>query len=223
MALSSRGGGASSTSLRKTTMRTLLATFALLLPTALTGASDRVAPGDRSGSAPEYDAPASTYVTYGTSGGWSIVIDAENDAECFVMGRFRTGTTMRFGIDRETRPQSVYIVMSDRRWRGLARNAAYPVRVSFDQAPAIAMTATSGEKDATSLTMRFSDSSTAAAFALARTMIVRREGRVMARMTLGQPIAALAEMGACSKDMTVLMDALRAEGVVEDEPVETKA
>lgn len=203
-------------------MRTLLATFALLLPTTLTEAP-RTLPTE--GSAEPTAPPAEDdprYVTYGTSGGWSIVVDAEGEPECFAMGRFRSGSTMRFGIDSTTMPKSVYIVLSDPKWKGMKADTDYALRVSFGGAPEVPMTATSGEEDATVLTFRFSDPAIAGSFARAGTMTVRRDGSVMARVTLGEPKAALMEMGTCRRDMTVLMDALRDEEG-DHSPEETNA
>lgn len=157
------------------------------------------------------------YVSYGASGGWSIVIDAQGEPECFAMGRFRSGSTMRFGIDTTTTPQSVYIVVSDPKWKGMRMDTDYPLEVSFDEAPGTALTATSGETDPNALTFRFTDPALATAFARAARMVVSRKGEIMARIMLGDPKAALMEMGTCRRDMTVLMEALRDE-VEEDSP-----
>ena len=141
-----------------------------------------------------------------------MVIDVADGPTCFVIGTFRSGTTMRFGIDEEE-PAALYVVVADPRGKDIAPDREYDVDMKLDAEPVMRMKARSG-KDGTSpsLTMRFADPVHATRFATGRAMILKKGPGDLASVALGTPSEALMEMAECRRDITVVTEALREEG-----------
>lgn len=185
-------------------MRALLVTTAFLLPAPLQS-SDPTPPAP-------ITVPGNHYIPYEDIGGWSVVVDVETEPTCFIIGRFRSGATMRFGIDHDDDGASAYAVVSDAKWSDLKPDRDYAVRVTIDGSGRD-MTARSGSAgEPPSLTIRMDDAAFAMAFALGESMVVERDARTIARLALETPAVALMRMGQCQSEMGVLMEALREEG-----------
>jgi hypothetical protein len=188
-------------------MRAFIATFALMIPTVRTD-TPIIPPRMQEGSEPS---GFGSYIPYAAAGGWNVVVDASGDPTCFVIGTFRSGITMRFGID-EDEPASLYVVVADPKWKDVEPDRDYEIGMRLDGHEALSMRARSGVVGASpSLTIHFSDPVQATRFAMGSAMILRKGTTDLARIDLGTPAKALMEMAECRRDMKVLAEALRAE------------
>jgi hypothetical protein len=150
------------------------------------------------------DAPA--VVSYGTVGGWGVFVDLEMERSCYLVGSYRTGTTISFGADRSPGRESGYLTMANPRWSGIEDGRSYPVVLRYDRSkPWVGRARAAVFEGIPTLTLKFSDPRFAKQFASSDGMVLTMGGRRMAAVELGASSGAIRAMGRCQSEVDALI------------------
>lgn len=140
------------------------------------------------------------------SGNWRIRVDTTLGYGCFMVTSYDGGVVLRVGIDQDRRKD--YFIVDNHNWESLEVGKRYPLTMQFDRhgpwnAPSYGF---SFGSDLAYLHAIFGSSKVFEEFMRSHNLIIRYEGREIARLSLRGTFAATVAMAECQSAMDELRD-----------------
>ena len=161
--------------------------------------------------------PGDSVVRYAAVGGWDVWIDLAKDGECYLTGRFGSGTVASFGVDHRKSGASGYLVLASPTWKGMADGSDQMLNMRFDgEKPWRGRARVVVVDGVASLTVRFLDPRFARQFAFSKALLVDGPKGRMASLSLGSSGEALRAMVECQAEVDEIARDAREEEEIDD-------
>ncbi len=135
--------------------------------------------------------------------GWAVYADPTLGNACYIATVYEEGTLLRLGFDFSSNPRSVYLGLSNEKWKSLDAGKEYPIKIQFDRNPVWDAAATARDMgDYNLLVVKTTDVNFVSEFSRKLTIRVEFAGRQIVNLRLDKSAKAISEMLNCQDAVT---------------------